>query len=693
MRGVKNNFEFNHILKHAFVLSLCMGLFGVLPVGVCLAADTAEWTEEERVLVDLEDLVSMQVTSVSKRAQNLSESAAAIFVITQEDIRRIGAVSIPEALRIVPGLEVAHATQNNYAISSRGLNNLFADKLLVLIDGRSVYTPIFGGVFWDVQDTMLEDIDRIEVIRGPGATLWGANAVNGVINIITKRAKDTQGRLVVAGGGTQERAFASARYGGSAQLQGGDVHYRVFGKFNNRAPMELADRSNGPDDSQTERGGFRMDWDATDRDSVTVQGDFYNGKIGLGFDGLEEMDKPPVSWEDDWDVRGGNILGRWTRDYSDTNSFSLQAYYDRADRDSVALGIERDTVDFDFQHRIQWLAHNDLTWGLGYRRTSTNIDNSISFSFDPDDRSDNLYTGFVQNETRLMNDRLRLTVGSKVEHNDYTGWELQPSARALYMLGESQSVWASASRALQTGSRLEDITVTRFQMAADDPNNPYGLQINGQVSDRGRHAQRVYAFEAGYRVMPTERVSVDLAVFHNEYRWLISMEGPDGTVDFWPDPPSLPTALLVQAPFDDRIQGHSRGAELSAIWQVLHTWRLGAGYTYLKFVMDDSRTTGSVDEEEGNYPPHQYNLRSYVDLPAHLQWDTMLYYVGKVKARDISSYYRLDVRLGWKASENLEFSLVGQNLTKHRHAEWSGDFGFVTTEVPRSGYAKVTWKF
>ncbi len=683
-------------LPGCLALMLLCAPLAMVSVTDSVADDTAESGIE---VWDLEDLIHMKVTSVSKREGSLVESPAAIFVITQDDIRRMGAVTIPEALRVVPGLQVASITADSYAISSRGLNSIFADKLLVMIDGRSVYTPTFGGVWWGVQDTMMEDIDRIEVIRGPGATLWGANAVNGVINIITKTAEETQGGLLVAGAGNQERAFSSVRYGGETELGGNDAHYRVYGKFNSRHENKNADHSDGPDDSKAGRAGFRMDWDNSDKDSFTVQGDAYSGEQGFGYSALTSLTSEPdydQGGEDDWDVSGGNLLGRWTRDFSDTDSLTLQSYYDRTDRDSVIVGIERDTFDLDFQHRFEWMPENDLTWGLGYRVTHDEMDNKAAILFDPDNQTDHLFSGFLQNETSLLDDQLRLTLGSKMEHNDYTGWEFQPSARGAYIISDKQSVWASASRAVQTRSRADYVALVKLGLIQAD--SPFGVQANGMaLGDDDRDSQRVYAFEVGYRVRPMENVSLDLTAYPNEYKGLVDID-PDplaGSFTWEPtgDPATATYVMVRDSILSDNIKGHIRGAELTANWQVLDNWRLGTGYAYVHADFRDT-TGGGVSDEEKGAPRHQYHVRSYVELTDELQLDGVLYYVDKVRDGSIPSYYRLDLRLGWQVCENTELSLVGQNLLENSHQEWSQELElFENTEPRRAVYGKIEWKF
>ncbi|MCP5005924.1 MAG: TonB-dependent receptor plug domain-containing protein, partial [Planctomycetes bacterium] len=409
--------------------------------------------------LSLEDLMNIKVTSVSKRPQKLIDAASAIYVITQEDIRRSGATNIPDALRRVPGIQVAHINMNTWAITSRGLNSFLSNKLLVLMDGRSVYTPLFSGVYWDVQDTLLEDIDRIEVIRGPGASLWGDNAVNGVINIITKQAGDTQGGLLSTGYGNEQQGFGNLRYGNKI---GNDAYFRVYSKYFNRDNAVDASGKKTNDSWHAQRGGFRIDWDIKKQDSLTVQGDIYDSKFGETAATVSLTSPFSNTINDDSKFAGWNVLTRWKHTFSEYSNFELQLYYDQTERESIKLREDRDTYDFDFQHRFKFGERQDVVWGLGYRLTHDNIRNSFDFSFNPDSRSMSLYSGFVHDEITLIEDKLRLTVGSKLSYNVFTGLEVQPNARLLWKPCERHSTWLSFSRAVRTPSRAEnDIRINK----------------------------------------------------------------------------------------------------------------------------------------------------------------------------------------------------------------------------------------
>src|SRR5437588_2583260 len=402
--------------------------------------------------VSLEDLWNMQVTSVSKRTQKVADAAAAIFVITQADIRRSGATSIPEALRLVPGLEVARIDQNKWAIGSRGFNGRFDNKLLVLIDGRSVYTPLFSGVYWNVQDVMLEDVDRIEVIRGPGATLWGANAVDGVINVITKPAQATQGGLVTAEGGTEERTAESVRYGGKL---GNSAFYRIYSKYFEWEPSIDATGKAAHDGWNAVRAGFRVDTKSSGPNALTVQGDLYDSdyKETLTIPSLN----PPYSsmFANDGDYAGGNLLGRWNHSFS-RSSTTLQVYFDRTNVLDNSLFTDHESVyDIDFQHDIHVGESQELVWGMGYRSIQDSNGSSFTVSLQPNHSSLNQFSSFLQDEVSFFDRRLRVTLGSKFEHNDFTGFEFQPNVRVLANIGKNQSDWAATSRAVRTPALTE----------------------------------------------------------------------------------------------------------------------------------------------------------------------------------------------------------------------------------------------
>lgn len=653
---------------------------------------------------EIEDLMKMTVHSVSRKTERLSDAAAAIFVITQEDIRRSGATSIPEALRLSPGLEVARQDAHTWAISSRGFNDEFASKLLVLVDGRTVYTPLVASVNWDVQDYPLEDIDRIEVIRGPGATVWGANAVNGVINITTKAAKDTQGLLITAGGGTEDRGFGTLRYGGKI---GETAYYRVYGKFGDHDESELRGGGNANDSWWMSRGGFRLDWIPSEKNLFTLQGDLYGGELGQTI--TVPLVNPPylTALTDDVDTKGGNILGRWTHDFSDDSQLALKLYYDHADRDRIVYREKRDTFDADLQHHFHLGDRNDIVWGAGYNVSSDSLQNSPFVSFDPEDRTAVVYSAFLQDEITLIHDRLRLTLGSKIEHNDYTGWEVQPSGRLSFNITKKQTSWFAVSRAVSTPARAEDdIRINRYVYppGSTPPGAPGPVPVPAMVSllgSRDMEAKELVAFEWGYRIQPHDRVTFDLATFYNLYDKERSLEAAA------PDLSNFPAYLVQPYVINNMIDGETYGFELASTWQPTDWWRIRANYTFWKLNLH--KAPGSTDplneQAEGDSPEHQVGIRSLMDLPHKIELDTGLRYVDSLDLRRrfvaapgeslrIPGYIVGDIRIGWRPNDNWEFSVAGQNLFNKEHQEFAPSFlGTQETMVETSVYAKVTFRY
>ncbi len=604
--------------------------------------------------LSIEELMDIDVTSVSRRAERLNDAAAAIAVITQEDIRRSGVTSLPEALRLVNSLQVARQNQRTWAVTARGFNIPTANKMLVLIDGRSVYTPLFSGVFWDVQDTLLEDVERIEVIRGPGATLWGANAVNGIVNIITKRAADTQGGLLTAGAGNEEKGFGGVRYGGTLGATG---HYRAYGKYFNRDSLILADGSDARDPMWMGQGGFRADWKTAGRDAFTFQGDAYTGRIG-----------EPT--RDDSNVDGGNLLGRWSRTLSEESDLELQVYWDRTHRYIPGSFEEHlDIMDLDFQHRLPIAERHDLVWGFGYRHHADRVENSRSLAFLPARKDFDLFSLFAQDEVSLMDGRLALTAGTKLEHNDSTGLEVQPSVRAAWKASERRTLWAAASRAVRTPTRIDEDFVIFL---------PDG-QVFVQESP-GFESEELLAWELGYRIQPHPELLLDVAAFYNVYDNLRSQEPPAGR----PFPITLANEL----------EAETWGVELRSNFQPVQGWRLQVTYAWLdkelRLDPDSRDTTRGVGE--GNDPEHRVSLRSLFDLPGGFEVDGWLRYVSALPSPAVDDYTELDVRLGWRASDGLELALVGQNLLHGSHEEF-GPANLFREAVERSFHGKATWRF
>ena len=663
-------------------------------LAVCLTATTEAQTSRsvpDVTAMSMEDLMNMQVTSVSKRTQKVADAAAAIFVITQEDIRRSGANSIPEALRLVPGLQVARIDQNKWAIGSRGFNGRFDNKLLVLIDGRSVYTPLFSGVYWNVQDVMLEDVDRIEVIRGPGATLWGANAVNGVINVITKKAKSTQSAVVTAGAGTEERAAGGVRYGGKV---GDNSYFRAYTKYFNWGPSAYPSGMTAHDGWDALRGGFRADWAPAGANSFTLQGDIYRSRFNETLT-VGSLSAPySNTFPNDGKYSGGNILGRWNHT-SEGSSMSLQMYYDNTTiTDHSLFGDHQNVFDIDFQHGFHAGDSQQFVWGLGYRSIRDKNDPSFTVSLDPNRVTLNQFSAFLQDEISLVDNRLLITLGSKFERNKFTGIEIEPNARLLWNLTPNQSIWTAVSRAIRTPALTEEgLRLNSAVIPPGTPSNPAPLPA--VVAVFGSHqfnSEDLLAYEVGYRAQVTSNLTFDLATFYNNYTNLRSAEPGTPFVEGSP----APTDIVIPFVAANKMSGGTYGVELFADWKLIPKWRLAGSYSYLQ--MNIHKNSDSLDptpdNPNGSSPRHQWYLRSSVDLPKHFEQDTTLRFVDHLPSLGLPSYYSLDAHLGWRPVTNLELSIGGQNLLNNWHLEFMPDFVNTSpTVVKRSIFGSITVKF
>ena len=637
------------------------------------AADDAASSISELKQLNVEDLMNVQVTSVARHPEKLLRAASAIQVITQEDIRRSGATSIPEALRLADNLQVAQKNSHDWAISARGFNTALANKLLVMIDGRTVYTPLYSGVFWDVQDYVLADIDRIEVISGPGGTLWGANAVNGVINIITKSAKDTQGLTAQAGGGSRPQDFTNVRYGGEL---GPDTQFRFYGKYFDRGSEVLANGDSASDAWRQGRGGFRMDSDASATDKLTVQGDFY--------DGHEDEQTGGTS-----DTSGANVLGRWSRRFSDTSDLSLQSYLDqtRLSNPVAPLILNRvqfagpgelqddlTTYDVDFQHRFRIGAANGIVWGWGFRYTHDVVSNAPALAFLPPTLDRDLYSLFAQDEIALR-PNLSLTVGSKLERNDYTGFEVEPNARLSWLVNSNQALWTAISRAVRTPSRIDQ--------DVSEAAPPHFVVLEGGSNFT---SESVVAYELGYRVQIEPQLSASVSSFFNHYNDIRST--------------TITPSTLLPFFFANGLEGDTYGLEFSGNYQVVDSWSLHAGYTLLKEHLHVKPGQIDINDalNETADPQHQFSLRSSLNLPRHTDFDMALRWVDTLHTNNgpvvgtVPSYFELDTHLAWHASDRLEFALVGQNLLHNRHPEY-GFPGPARAEIERTAYGKFTWRY
>ena len=600
----------------------------------------------------IEELASIDVTSVSRRPERLSRTAAAISVVREADIHRAGAVMLAEALRLADAIDVARVNGGSWGVSARGFNISTANKLLVLVDGRSTYASLFGGTFWDVQDTLLADLDRIEVIRGPGGTIWGANAVNGVINVISKPVEQTQGAVLTVVGGTNERAIVSGRYGGRV----GTGHYRVYGKYRARQPQAFADGRSAEDDVRFGQAGFRFDSDQSRVTRWTLSSDVYKGTNGFA-------DRV------DGDVSGGNVVARLQRG-SARNAFAFQAFYDGSYR-KVPLQFEesRHAGEVDLQQRLVRGGH-DLVFGgtvRGYRSDDLGI---AGFRFEPQVRDGWNASAFVQDELELVPERAYLTVGSKFGRNNFTGIEIQPNARVRYHPNARQMAWAAVSRAVRLPTRFDhDIRIV----------NP----ITGGVvltASSDFESETVVALEGGYRALPHPRVSVDAAVFTNRYDDLRSQELR-----------LTPAPLFV---LGNALNARTSGIELAGTLQVMANWRVQGSYAWLHKTVsfDEGSTDPTGGIFEGNDPSHLASARSAIDLPGGIAVDAMVRFAGRRPSPVVDAYTELDLRAGWTVHPRWELSLIGRQLLHDRHEELASP-GAPRFAFPRSVYARSVWRF
>jgi iron complex outermembrane receptor protein len=651
----------------------------------CLAQPS---TPSDLTQASLEDLLNLQVTSVSKKEQKLSKTGAAVYVVTQEDIQRSGATNIPDLLRMVPGVNVAQINANSWAISVRGFNDRYANKVLVLIDGRSVYSPDTSGVFWDQQNLPVEDIERIEVIRGPGGTVWGANAMNGVINIITKSATATKGGLLRAVAGSQQNGQGLVQYGGAIGSSGS---YRVFGDYFNVGSLAAPNGGSGADDWHSSTAGFRSDWEPSSRDTLTVQGDLLRTNEGEILT-TPFSDALPTSHtlNSDVDVSGGDILGRWTRTFADGSDISVQAYYDQYDRLDLGAHDNLSTTQLDFQHHLTVGSRNDVVWGAGYRFTDDRFTPGYALSFLPGHPTDSLYSTFVQDEIRLTNS-LFFTAGSKFEHNAYTGFEYEPSAQLVWSPTSRQTLWASVARAIRQPARQD--TDVRLDYSTEPlPGGGVGvLEVTGNPNLK---AEQLRDFEAGYRVQTSRRLSLDATGFLNFYRNLIANQvgiPEPGSFD------GVPYAIIPLI-FENATRARTWGDEFSANWNVSGRWKISPGFSLIRMAVPGNFTaiSNTVLQLIDDTSKHQFQVRSNLNLTRRLDWDISAAYVSRLAdsgSGPTPAYTRVDTRIGWRLGESIDLSLVGQNLLTPRHLEFPDIDGAHNTLVERAVFGKITWHF
>jgi iron complex outermembrane recepter protein len=652
-----------------FALASCNGV-----------AASTESRDKPLKQLTLEELGKVDVTSVGKLPDQLRRTAAAIHVITAEEIRRSGARTLPELLRLAPGVEVAQIDSVKWAVGVRGFNNRLSKSMLVLIDGRSVYTPLFAGVYWEMQDTLLEDIERIEIIRGPGGTIWGSNAVNGVINIITKSSRDTTGTLVTVGSGSVENGFAEARFGGGKD----NLSYRVWGKWFTRGPQWHAADLNF-DDWRRGQMGFRADVTASPRDSLTFSGDVYKSEVGQSLQ-LSFFNPPSIiTEEDNIDLAGGNLLGRWRRALNEANEVQVQFYYDRSNRQDLNFAEVRNTFDTDLLFRAQ-LPRNEVSLGAGMRISPSQFTQVVpTVDFQPHDETYRIFSGYVQDQITVVPDKLLLTVGTKLEHTSFSGLNAQPSVRLAWTPSDHQTFWAAVTRAIRTPSRVEENFEFNFLAV---PALPLYFRL---IGDGGFRPERMMGYEAGYRAFFQPNLLVDLSLYHNRYHGLASVENFPPVVETDPPPPHLVLALL----FRNGIVGETTGFEIAPSWEPVPWWRLRASYSRLHLDTRNRPTSNdasTVRQTEGASPDHQVRLQSYITLLRNLELDLAYRYVSKLTLPAVPGYSTADLRFGWNFRDQWRFSVAGRNLFQPQHVEFTGN-PRGPVQIRRSVYASLTFEY
>lgn len=645
-------------IKGRFLLVLFLVLqFFAFPI-FAQPSDSLSASSELKKM-SLEELMGLEVTSVSKRPEKLNEAASAIQVITQADIRNSGVKTLPEALRLASNLQVAQVNASQWAISARGFDNVLANKLLVLIDGRTVYTPLYAGVFWDVQNLVLEDIERIEVISGPGGTLWGANAVNGVINIITKSTKDTKGLFVEGAMGSNGTmpGLGSVRYGGRLS---DNLTCRVYGTTFKMGSTLLTDGSDAQDSWMMRQGGIRLDWEASPKNSVAFQSNLYESSPNP--DGVGGT---PVYAD------GQNALAKWSGMVSEKVNFQLQGYYDHTWRDFQNNFTEDlKTYDMEGQARIQLGQRHSVTTGLNFRQMDHKVTNLPLFGFFPADTTLHIYSLFLQYDVMLIKEKLRFTLGTKVEHNTYTAFQHQPNVRLTWTPAKQQTLWAAVSRAVRNPSRIDRDFALYLA-----PNFPY---IEGTDSFK---SETVIAYELGWRTQLVKRLSTSLSTYYNTYDHLRSAEPG-------------PSPFFIPITFANGVRGETYGMELSFNYQLAKWWSLRGGYTLLKknlWVKDNTKDQNK-GTAESNDPENQFLVQSNVTLPLGFEFGTIVRYVDLLPQPYVPDYMALDLRLGWKLFQRVELSIVGQNLLQDNHME------FIPSSpsprlIQRSAYGKIIFRF
>ena len=628
----------------------------VLTTNVARAQDGQEVAESSAFLkkLSIEELLNVEVRSVSRSPEPLKQTPSAVQVITQEEIRRSGASSLPEALRLATNLQVAQVNSSQWSISARGFNNVLANKLLVMIDGRTVYTPLYAGVFWDVQNVLLSDIDRIEVISGPAGTMWGSNAVNGVINIITKSAKDTQGILIEAGAGNAFRNYGALRYGGKVNDR---FHYSAYATGFKKSSVETLENEDANDDWTMAQGGAQLNWEFSEKNDLTVLSNVYDTRPN------------PEGGPSALKARGHNVLARWAHTNSENSDFRIQLYYDKTSRDFRNGFKEKlSTYDADAQHKFDIGKSNEIVWGIGIRFMDHHVDNLELFRFEPGKKTLHLYSLFVQDKITVVNERLDLTLGIKAEHNSYTGMQYQPGLRLALKLN-NQMFWAAAAWAVRIPSRID---------------RDFYLNVTPEIpliaGNNSFESESLRSYELGWRLQ-VPRAKLSVATFYNQYDNLRSAE---------PGPPPF----FVPITFANGVEGDTYGVEVSGTFDPSPWLRINGGYTFLTKDLSVKPTSSDLNggSVESNDPRHQFLVQTMIDPTHSTELSFTTRYVDQLDDPRVPAYWGLDARIAWRPATFIELSLVGQNLLRDKYME------FIPSSpaprfIERSVYGKVACFF
>lgn len=645
-------------------------------LSACLLKPFISYGEETNVKklqnLSIEQLGNVTVTSVSKQPERAFEASSAIYVITDEDIKRSGAENIPEALRLAPGLQVAQVDSNKWSITSRGFSAVLANKLLVLIDGRSVYTPEYSGVYWDAQDVVLEDVKRIEIIRGSGGALWGANAVNGIINIITKNSKETMGKLFSGTYGHDHIGkTGSVRYGGKVNDK---IYYRTYAKYLDKGDVKRVDNIGAGTSWNQYRSGFRLDTDKIENNSYNLQGDIYYSEKDRKTTITSQSSKEVFAQDNN---SGFNLLGSWNKKNDNSSETILQFYIDNARRDHILFNRNIYTYDIDFQNAFDVNEKNRLTIGGGFRFIENYINqDSVEYNFPKNKYLQNIYNIFANNKYSIIANKVFFTLGSKFEHNNYTGYEIQPSAKISWLPTEKQTLWASISKAVRTPSVAEN-----YVSLVDSPYPKTGGLVKN-IGNQNIKSEKLISYELGHRIRPKTNFFLDNVIFYNNYRDIRSFE--KSYLKF-PD---------IMVPVANNGKAETYGAEISLTYDLSDKWRIKSNYSYINMNLNIDKES---NKDAGKTPKNQFSIRSSYNLRDNIDVDNVLYYYSQLNSIDVDAYARFDTRIAWRPNEvkGLEVSLTGQNLFNGQHQEFSKP-AFTPSSPPEIGrvvYLKFTWEF